>query len=119
MASYGEILAKFMYKDRCTISRQIETIDDIGADVFAMVDVYSDVPCKVGQIGQTSMSGVETDSVFALKNHLRLSLPIEYDILPNDIVTIYHKGQTFVMRTDTPFKYMSHQEVNLIKEGDA
>lgn len=117
--AYSQLLASIMYKDRCTIARQIETTDDIGADVYALVDVYTDVPCKLGQTGQSSMSGVETDSIFALRNRLRLSMPPKYDVMPNDVITISHKGQTFVMRADTPFKYMSHQEIALIYDGEA
>lgn len=116
---YGKLLADNMYKDSCTISRQMETTDDIGADVYDIVAVYSNVPCKLGQTGQSSMNGLETDRAFSLKDHLRLSLSTEYDVKANDIITIQHKGQTFVMRADTPFKYMTHQEITLIRNGEA
>lgn len=116
---YSRLLASLMYKDRCTISRQMATTDDIGATVYDLVDVYTDVPCKLGQSGQGSMSGTQTDSVFTVNNRLRLSLPPELDVMVNDIITIQHQGQTFIMRADTPFKYMSHQEIGLIYDGEA
>lgn len=116
---YGKLLASIMYKDRCTILRQMDTTDDIGADVFEMVAIYSDVPCKLGQTGQTSMNGLETDSVFTLKERLRLSLPVDYDVMANDIVKINHQGQTFIMRCDSPFKYTTHQEITLIRDDEA
>lgn len=116
---YGKLLASIMYKDRCTILRQMDTTDDIGADVFEMVAVYSDVPCKLGQTSQTSMNGVETDSVFMLKDKLRLSLPVDYDVMANDIIKVDHQGQLFTMRADTPFKYTSHQEITLIRDSEA
>ena len=116
---YGKLLSSIMYKDRCTILRQMDTTDDIGADVFEMVAIYSDVPCKLGQTGQTSMNSVNTDSVFALKDKLRLSLPVDYDVMANDIVTINHQGQTFIMRCDSPFKYTTHQEITLIRDDEA
>ena len=116
---YGKLLADIMYKDTCTISRQQATTDDIGADVFDIVDVYVDVPCKLGQTGQTSMNGVDTDSVFTLKDKLRLSLPTDYDVMANDIVTINHQGQSFIMRCDSPFKYTTHQEITLIRDDEA
>ena len=116
---YGKLLASIMYKDRCTILRQMDTTDDIGADVFEMVAVYSAVPCKLGQTSQTSMNGVETDSVFTLKDKLRLSLHVDYDVMANDIIKVDHQGQIFTMRADTPFKYMSHQEITLIRDSEA
>lgn len=117
--AYGKLLADIMYKDTCTISRQQATTDDIGADVFDVVDVYVDVPCKLGQTGQTSMNGVNTDSVFTLKDKLRLSLPVDYDVMANDIVKINHQGQSFIMRCDSPFKYTTHQEITLIRDDEA
>ena len=113
------LLAQYMYKDRCTIARQVETTDEIGADVYEMKDIYTNVPCKLGQTGQSSMNGLSTDRAFMIQDHLRLSLPVEYDVKENDIITIQHKGQTFVMRSDTPFKYMSHQEISLFKVSEA
>lgn len=113
------LLVQYMYKDRCTIARQVETTDDIGADVYEMKDIYTDVPCKLGQTGQSSMNGLSTDRAFTIQDHLRLSLLVEYDVKENDIITIQHKGQTFVMRADTPFKYRSHQEISLFKVSEA
>lgn len=117
--TYSALLAQYMYKDMCTIARQVETTDDIGADVYEMKDIYTDIPCKLGQMRQGSMNGQATDGAFLIKNYLRLSLPIEYDVKENDIITIHHKGQTFVMRSDTPFKYMSHQEIALFRMSEA
>ena len=117
--SYGKLLADIMYKDTCTISRQMATTDDIGADVYELTAVYSDVPCKLGQNNQSSTNGTETDSTFTLSDRLRLCLSPEYDVKPNDIISISHEGQLFVMRADTSFKYMTHQEIKLLKDGEA
>lgn len=118
--AYGKLLADIMYKDTCTISRQMATTDDIGADVYELTAVYSDVPCRLGQTGQSaSTNGTETDSTFTLSDRLRLCLSPEYDVKPNDIISISHEGQSFIMRADTPFKYMTHQEIKLLKDGEA
>ena len=66
------------------------------------------------------MNGGESDRAFSITDHLRLSVSSELEILPNDILTVTTgQGQVFTMRAQEPFKYITHQEVPLIKVGEA
>ena len=66
---YGKLLADIMYKDTCTILRQQATTDDIGADVFAVVDVYI---VKINHQGQTFI--MRCDSPFKYTTHQEITL---------------------------------------------
>ena len=117
---YDLLLSAYVYKDKVTVKRQIGITDDIGADVYDIVDVYTDVPCRLGQQGTNGMNGGEADRAFNITDHLRLSVSSELEILPSDILTVTTgQGQVFTMRAQEPFKYITHQEVPLIKVGEA
>lgn len=117
---YDLLLSAYVYKDKVTVKRQIGITDDIGADVYDIVDVYTDVPCRLGQQGTSGMNGGESDRAFSITDHLRLSVSSELEILPSDILTVTTgQGQVLTMRAQEPFKYITHQEVPLIKVGEA
>ena len=117
---YDLLLSAYVYKDKVTVKRQIGITDDIGADVYDIVDVYTDVPCRLGQQGTSGMNGGESDRAFSITDHLRLSVSSELEILPSDILTVTTgQGQVYTMRAQEPFKYITHQEVPLIKVGEA
>lgn len=117
---YDLLLSAYVYRDKVTVKRQIGITDDIGADVYDIVEVYTDIPCRLGQQGTTGMNGGESDRAFSITDHLRLSVSSELEILPNDILTVTTgQGQVFTMRAQEPFKYITHQEVPLIKVGEA
>lgn len=117
---YDLLLSAYVYKDKVTVKRQIGITDDIGAAVYDIVDVYTDVPCRLGQQGTSGMNGGESDRAFSITDHLRLSVSSELEILPSDILTVTTgQGQVFTMRAQEPFKYITHQEVPLIKVGEA
>ena len=85
---YDLLLSAYVYKDKVTVKRQIGITDDIGADVYDIVDVYTDVPCRLGQQGTSGMNGGESDRAFSITDHLRLSVSSELEILPSDILTV-------------------------------
>ena len=37
-------LAKYMYRDKVTATRQVAAVDEDGADTYELQDVYKDVP---------------------------------------------------------------------------
>lgn len=114
-----KLLMQYMYKDRATITRQIETTDDIGATVYDLQDVYTDVPCKLGQLGQSSTQGMQTERQFVSTDNYRLSLPKDYEVMANDLIRVLHRGQTFMLRADSAFRYSTHQEVSVRRIKDA
>lgn len=111
-------LAKWMYKDTVTVKRQVEAKDDDGADCYQVEAVYENLPCKLSQYGK-ELAAHETDRDYRLTEDLRVCLAPEYDILPNDIVEVHHRGQTFVMYASKAFKYATHQEISVRRTESA
>lgn len=48
-----------MRNDRVTVVRQVEAVDDIGADIFTETVVYADIPCKLGQAGKNTLDNTQ------------------------------------------------------------
>lgn len=107
-----------MYHDNVTVCRQTNTIDDEGADDYAVQEIYSDIPCKLYQSGKP-FTVQNTDRQVDIKTDLKLFLSQEYDILPNDILEITHNGQKFLLNAIKAFKYESHQELLVNRKDEA
>jgi hypothetical protein len=106
------LLAKYMYRDKVTVTRQEAAVDEDGADIFATKDVYTDVPCKLSQYGKELQSG-QGARAFTMKNDLRLCVDPDIKILPNDILTVTHEGQTIQLNAAQPFHYPDHVEISV------
>lgn len=104
-------LAKYMYRDKVTVTRQVAAVDEDGADTYELQDVYKDVPCKLSQCGKELQSGQEARA-FHMSNDLRLCVDPDIKILPNDILTITHEGQQFQLNAAMPFPYPDHVEIS-------
>lgn len=112
------LLSSIMYTDTVTVTRQMPTIDEEGADGYKPTDVYVNIPCKLSQYGKELESNQE-DRAFKLRTDLRICIDPVYVILPNDIMTIHHQGQTFVLYAAQPFCYADHQEISVRRKEDA
>lgn len=111
-------LQQFMYRDTMTVARQVPVIDDEGADGYEMQDVYTSVPCHLGQYN-TSMKGERSDRAYELTTELRVDCDPDYDIRPADVLTVTTEaGQVFVMNAARAMKQATHQEINVRKDGD-
>lgn len=111
-------LKRYMYLDRVTISRQTPAVDSEGADSFVMTDVYTDVPCKLSQYGK-ELQSEKRDREYWLRTDLRICLEPSYDIQPDDVLTITHEEQTFVLYAAQSFKYPTHQEISVRRDSEA
>ena len=69
-----------MRNDRVTVVRQVEAVDDIGADIFTETVVYADIPCKLGQAGKNTLDNTPTNSVTFVTADLRLCLAQRSDV---------------------------------------
>lgn len=112
------LLSNIMYTDTVTVTRQVPTIDDEGADDYKTKNIYVDIPCKLSQYGKELQSRQE-DRAFILKTDLRICMDPVYTIQPNDIMTIHHQGQTFVLYAAQPFCYADHQEISVRRKDEA
>lgn len=115
---YKQLLLQYMYADTLTVYRQMREEDDEGADDYVIKAVYKDVPCRLHQYHKDLQSG-KTPREFFVKTDLRVCLDPQYEILPNDILTIQHEGQTFQLNASISFKYPTHQEISVRREDDA
>ncbi|QIB60222.1 hypothetical protein GXM21_07395 [Megamonas funiformis] len=114
----NNLLSKYMYHDNVTVCRQTNTIDDEGADDYAVQEIYSDIPCKLYQSGKP-FTVQNTDRQVDIITDLKLFLPPQYDVLPNDILKISRNGQEFLLNVVKSFKYKSHQEVTVKRNDEA
>jgi len=112
------VLSSIMYTDTVTVTRQMPTIDDEGADGYKPTDVYVNIPCKLSQYGKELQSSQE-DRAFILKTDLRICMDPVYTIQPNDAMTIHHQGQIFVLYAAQPFCYADHQEISVRRKEEA
>ena len=114
----NNLLSRYMYHDNVTVCRQTNTIDDEGADDYAVQEIYSDIPCKLYQSGKP-FTVQNTDRQVDIITDLKLFLPPQYDVLPNDILKISRNGQEFLLNVVKSFKYKSHQEVTVKRNDEA
>lgn len=107
-----------MYHDKATVCRQINAVDEEGADDYAVQEIYSDIPCKLYQSGKP-FTAQNTDRQVDIITDLKLFLPPQYDILPNDILKISRNGQNILLNAVKSFRYKSHQEVTVKRKDEA
>ncbi len=112
------VLRQYMYNDTVTISRQVPIKDGEGADDYDVQTVYADVPCKLSQYGK-ALQSEERPREFWLQTDLRVCMAPEYDVQPNDILTITHDRTTFVLNAARSFLYPTHQEISVRREDEA
>lgn len=112
------LLQERMYRDTMTVARQAPITDDEGADGYEMQDIYSDVPCHLGQYNNR-MAGERTDRAYELNTELRVDCSPDYDIKPADVLTVTTEaGEVLVLNAARAMKYVTHQEINVRKDGD-
>lgn len=111
------ILDRLMYLDTVTVRRQERGTDAEGAAVYALANVYEDIPCKLSQYGKALESHQE-DRAFKLTDDLRLCCDPAYDIRPADVLLFKHQGQEWQLVAGQAFKYPTHQEIQARKAGE-
>lgn len=120
--NYGamkNILADYMYKDTACVTRQMGIVDEEGADDYELKEIYRDIPCKLSQSGRKNLTARKEDRSFILDNELTVCLAPEYEILPNDILTVQHEGQIFQLNAAKAFRYPTHQEILVKRREEA
>ncbi len=108
----------YMYQDKVTIYRQIDTLDEDGADDYKIVAIYTDIPCKLSQ-DNNSFLAQNTDRHVEISTELKLFLAPDYDIQANDILKVKHCNQEFLLNAVKTFKYKSHQELIAKRKDEA
>lgn len=114
----SNLLNMYMYQDKVTIYRQIDTLDEEGADDYKIVAIYTDIPCKLSQ-DNNSFLAQNTDRHVEISTELKLFLAPDYDIQANDILKVKHCNQEFLLNAVKTFKYKSHQELIAKRKDEA
>ena len=68
----NSLLSKYMYHDNVTVCRQINAVDDEGADDYTVQEIYVNIPCKLYQSGKP-FTAKNTDCIKAV-NLLQLKI---------------------------------------------
>lgn len=115
----SEIMAKattaveFMYDKTAIVKRQLPVVKESGADGMAWLPVYADVPCR---ISNPALNNTDQEEANVIRYDVKLFLSSRYELKAGDIVIV--NGEEFESAKE-PFKYVSHQEVMLLRKGYA
>lgn len=119
-ANYRRYFAEYFWKDSATVSRAGDGYDDIGALAYEDKIIYENVPCHLAIQSANALTATDTPRALTAVTELVLCLSPAYDIIAGDTVTVTtHTGQRYELFAADGFKYGTHQEVRLTKDGDA
>lgn len=102
-----------LYTDKFSIFRPTETDDGYGGTILKDVLVSENNPCRISQklihatIGEPNFTSVQ---------EFRLFIPVEIEVLQNDLLEVYRGSVKYTARASQPFKYLDflpHQEIIL------
>lgn len=111
----ADVLA-LTYDHTCTVKRPVEQIAD-GWDDFKLTAVYEALPCAVSFSGLPT--GGHTDTVQHIDYVATLFVRPEVDLQAGDRIVADVYGQSYVFLANEPARYVSHQEVPLIRSDVA
>lgn len=119
MKKLQNLLHKIMYHDRANVSRaKLTTIGRTDDYTTEFELVHEQIPCKLSQYGKTLYSHRDDVSP-KLTDDLRLCYDPDIEILPNDVVEIFHQGQVWKLFAGEQFNYPTHTELSLRRRKEA
>lgn len=104
---------EFMYDKTVTIKRYEEFEKPSGATGMDWVDKHADVPCR---ISKTTLNNTSQGEANVIQYDVMLILSSSFDVLAGDVIIV--DGMKYESAKE-PFRYVSHQEVLLIRKGYA
>lgn len=102
VSSYLEIL----YEDLATISRHQEVVNAKHQTIPALVEIYSNVPCRLSKAGKGGYSS-NGETRNSTQMDMMLFTGPKVDIKFGDEVTVVKKGRTFKLKIGKPFEFES------------
>lgn len=113
------LLLAIMYKDVAMIYRSVKVKDEeTGVSEFDFQVVYENLPCKLSQYGK-ELSAHRDDRAQHITQDLRLTCDPEIEIQENDVVDVFHEGETFKLIAGTSFNYPTHKEISMRRRKEA
>ena len=104
---------EFMYDKTAVIKRYEEYKKPNGADGMDWVIKHQNVPCR---LSSTTLNNTSQGEANVIQYDMKIFLSSSYDVLAGDIVIV--DGIKFESAKE-PFRYVSHQEVLLMRKGYA
>lgn len=115
-AKYRKQIEK-LYKDWATISRHIKVKKPSGETKLDWHVVHSDIPCRLSQ--KALGAGHQTEAVNEIIYETKLFTQPDIEIMPGDTILVNRFGSLSEYTAGEPFVYGSHQEVSLLRKGQA
>lgn len=110
-----------LYTDKFSILRPTETNDGYGGTILKDILISENNPCRLSQKSIYSTTG---EPNFTSVQEFKLFIPVEIEVLQNDLLEVYRGSVKYTARASQPFKYLNvlpHQEIILkevIENGD-
>ncbi|UAW07806.1 hypothetical protein PVJ1_00072 [Psychrobacillus phage PVJ1] len=104
---------EFMYDKTATIKRYEEYEKSSGATGMDWVDKHVDVPCR---LSSTTLNTASQDDANVIQYDVKMFLSSSYEVLAGDVIIV---DEMKYESAKEPFRYVSHQEVLLIRKGYA
>ena len=114
-------ILEFFYTDKFSILRPTETDDGYGGTVLEDVLVSENNPCRISQKLIHATTG---EPNFTSVQEFRLFIPVEIEVLQNDLLEVYRGSVKYTARASQSFKYLDflpHQEIileDVVENGD-
>ena len=102
-----------LYTDKFSIYRPKEIDDGYGGTIFRDVLISENNPCR---LSQKTLSATSQDINFTSIQEFKLFMPLNIEVLQNDLLEIYRGNVKYIFRASQPFKYIDvlpHQEIVL------
>lgn len=108
-----------LYDSICIISGKEKVKDPITKETKSTTKIkYKDIKCKISK--QSLSKNNQTDTVNKIVYELKLFISPMLEIHQGDIIEVINKfGEKEIYKAGEGFKYTSHQEIILSKEGKA
>ena len=110
-----------LYTDKFDIMRSQEVDDGYGGTILKDILVSENNPCR---LSQKTLSATSQDVNFTSVQEFKLFIPLNVEVLQNDLLEVYRGDTKYTFRASQPFKYIDvlpHQEVVLqevVENGD-
>ncbi len=110
-----------LYIDKFSIYRPQEFDDGYGGTIFKDTLISENNPCR---LSQKTLSATSQEVNFTSVQEFKLFIPLNVEVLQNDLLEVYRGDTKYTFRASQPFKYIDvlpHQEVVLqevIENGD-
>lgn len=110
------------YFHNMSISRLQDTIDEWGGTIqkYEPIPIMQLIPCAFSQSSRNSQNATQTDSVNVIKYNPKIFCDPNLDIIAGDRIEVRFNTRLLGSFTASePYIYNSHQEIPLLKLGEA